>query len=94
MAKLLELVGIAGVSLILYSFYRLTIGGWTSKSLWYQLNNLLGALLLSVYSWYKHAYVTILLNIVWAGVATIGVESIYERHQRALQRRQRRRKQR
>ncbi|HTB49230.1 MAG TPA: hypothetical protein VK712_04055 [Verrucomicrobiae bacterium] len=78
----INFVGITGCILILFVFYRTSIGRWTGKSLWYELDNLLGATLLIIYSYEKTAYVNIALNLVWAIVAFRGVSSIAKRRQR------------
>ncbi|HSW78649.1 MAG TPA: hypothetical protein VLF88_01345 [Candidatus Babeliales bacterium] len=71
--------GIVGAVLILFGFYRVSIGKWTGKSLWYELDNLVGAILVTVYQLHYHAYITMLLNIIWAIVAFRGVISYRER---------------
>ncbi len=80
-AHLIDGLGIIGCLFILFAFYRTSIGRhrWTGKSLWYELDNLVGAILLIIYAYDKTAYVNILLNVVWAIVALKGVSSITER---------------
>jgi hypothetical protein len=73
------LVGIVGALLILFGFYRISIGKWTGTSLWYELDNLIGALLVMVYQYHYRAYVTMVVNIIWAIVAFKGVVSYRER---------------
>lgn len=76
---ILNLIGIAGASCILFGFYRTSIGKWTGKSLWYELDNLIGASLLIVYQFSVGAYVSVTLNVIWAIVALRGVTSIAQR---------------
>ncbi len=76
---LINAIGIAGGLLFLFAFYRTSIGRWTGKSLWYELDNLFGAVLLTIYSFEKTAYVNIVLNLVWGIVAIHGLSSIAER---------------
>lgn len=71
--------GIAGAFCILLGFYRTSIGKWTGRSLWYELDNLLGASLLIVYQLSIGAYVTLVLNVVWVVVAFVGITSIAQR---------------
>mgnify|MGYP001277558736 CR=1 FL=1 len=78
----LEILGVVGMALILFAFYRVNSGKWTNKSLWYELDNLFGAGLLCVYSWQKTAYAVLALNAIWLIVALIGLRSIYDRHPR------------
>ncbi len=77
--RLVDIIGVIGALLILLGFYRTSIGRWTGKSLWYELDNLTGAAFLIVYSYEKAAYVSIVLNVVWAAVAFKGAVSIAER---------------
>jgi uncharacterized membrane protein len=76
------LIGIVGAALILLGFYRISIGKWTGKSFWYELDNLVGALLVMVYQLHHKAYVTTVVNIVWAIVAVRGLSSYRERRKR------------
>jgi hypothetical protein len=75
----IDFLGIAGAGLILFSFYRTSIGKWTGKSLWFELDNLLGSLALVIYAIDKGAYITIVLNTVYAAVALRGLTSLVER---------------
>jgi membrane-bound ClpP family serine protease len=71
--------GLVGASCILLGFYRTSIGKWTGKSFWYELDNLVGASLLIIYQLSIGAYVTLVLNIVWVIVAFAGITSIAQR---------------
>jgi len=71
--------GVIGALLVLLGFYRISIGKWTGKSLWYEIDNLAGALLVTIYQLHYHAYVTMVVNIIWAVVAFKGVISYRER---------------
>ena len=75
----MDWVGIAGGGLFLLAFWRTSIGKWTGKSLWYELDNFGGAVLMSIYAYSKGAYISIALNLVWAVVAFRGVTSWTER---------------
>jgi hypothetical protein len=75
----IDFLGLIGSGLILFSFYRNSIGRWTGKSLWYELDNLAGAILMSLYALSKGAYISIFMNGVWAIVAFRGISSIAER---------------
>lgn len=72
-------IGVFGAGCILFGFYRTSIGKWTGKSFLYELDNLVGALLLIIYQLSVGAYVSVTLNIVWAIVAFAGATSIVER---------------
>ncbi len=65
--------GILGSLLLLVGFYRASTGRWTSKSFWYEFDNVLGALLIIVYQVRYHAYVSVVVNLIWGTVAFWGV---------------------
>lgn len=73
------LIGILGAACILFGFYRTSIGKWTGKLLWYELDNFVGAILLVIYQLRVGAYVSVVVNIIWAIMALVGVTSIAQR---------------
>lgn len=85
-----DLIGIAGAILVLLGFYRISIGRWTNKSLWYELDNLVGATCLVIYQLKHLAYISVVVNIVWAIIAFRGLSSIAQR--RAVKTKVRRKK--
>jgi hypothetical protein len=76
---LTDIVGIVGGIVLLFSFWRTSIGKWTGTSLWYELDNFVAAALLVIYAFSKGALVNVVLNAVWAVVAFRGVTSYAER---------------
>lgn len=72
-------IGIIGAILVLLGFYRISIGQWTGKSLWYELDNLFGAIFILIYQFHYHVYISVVLNVIWAIVAFRGVVSYRER---------------
>lgn len=72
-------MGVIGSLLILFGFYRVSIRKWSGKSLWYELDNLAGGVLLVAYQVHFRAYITVILNFIWVAVAFRGVVSITER---------------
>jgi uncharacterized membrane protein len=74
-----ELVGLLGAILILLGFYRTSVGKWKSNSFWYELDNLVGSLLLLTYHILTKTYVVMILNVLWAVVAFKGITSYAER---------------
>jgi hypothetical protein len=66
-------LGVIGAALLLFGFYRISSGKWTNKSFWYELDNVLGATFLLIYQLRYGAYVSAVLNAVWAGIALIGI---------------------
>ncbi len=75
-------LGILGASLILFGFYRITIGKWTGKSFLYELDNLIGATCVTIYQLHYKVYVTVVVNIVWAIVALGGLTSYRQRRKK------------
>ncbi|HVA11574.1 MAG TPA: hypothetical protein VNG32_05450 [Candidatus Dormibacteraeota bacterium] len=78
-----NILGIIGSLLILFGFYRISIGRWSGKSILYELDNLLGGVLLIIYQVHFRAYITVFLNVIWVVVAFKGVVSITERRKPA-----------
>ncbi len=76
---MIEVVGAVGCLFFLFAFYRTSIGKWTGRSLWYELDNVIGATLLAYYSVHKQAYINIFLNVIWLLVAARGLSSIIDR---------------
>lgn len=78
-----NLVGILGAILILLGFYRTSIGQWQTKSVIYELDNLVGATLLVAYQLHHHAYITVVVNVIWAVIAFRGLASYAERRRKS-----------
>lgn len=78
-----DLIGIAGALLIFLGFYRTSIGRWSNKSFWYELDNMVGASLLVIYQLHLKAYISVILNTVWMIVAFRGLTSFAARYNSA-----------
>lgn len=74
-----DLIGLIGAVLVLLGFYRISIGRWTNKSMWYELDNLVGATCLVIYQLEHMAYISVVVNITWAIIAFRGLSSIAQR---------------
>jgi hypothetical protein len=72
-------LGLVGAMLILFGFYRTSIGRWRVKSLWYELDNFVGASFMAVYQLHYKAYISVVLNVIWAVVAFRGLEPYAQR---------------
>lgn len=77
---LFNAIGVVGAALILLGFYRTSVGRWKTRSFLYELDNLFGALLLIVYQLYAGAYISVVVNTIWAIVAFRGLSSFAERY--------------
>lgn len=73
-------MGVVGACLVLLGFYRISIGKWKNKSFWYELDNMVGALFLILYQFHAGAYISVVVNTVWAIVAFRGLTSFAERY--------------
>ncbi len=81
-----NLLGAIGAGLVLFGFYRTSIGRWTNKTLWYELDNILGPICLIIYSAHYQAYISIVVNAVWIAVAFRGLIPFAERYGKRLRR--------
>ena len=77
--KPIDFVGVIGAATLLFGVWRTTRGKWKGTGIHYELDNLIGATLMSIYAYGKGAYVSIVLNVIWAIVAFRGVSSYAER---------------
>lgn len=77
---LVNIIGVIGALLVLFGFYRTSIGRWTNKSIWYELDNFVGAIFLIIYQFSAGAYISVVVNVVWATVALRGLTSLAERY--------------
>lgn len=75
----LNALAVIGSILLLLGFYRVNTGRWTNKSFWYEMDNFIGAILIIIYQLYYHAYVSVIVNIIWGGVALIGISVFLRR---------------
>lgn len=88
----IDIVGAVGASLILFGFYRTSIGRWKNKSFWYEIDNFVGAILLIFYQIHTKSYISVVLNIIWATVAFRGLTSFGERYEKAFLKKKKRKK--
>ena len=77
--QLAQVIGFIGAGLVLVGFVRVNSGKWNNKSLLYELDNLIGTLLLAIYHFALGAHASLILNIVWAIAAINGISSIKHR---------------
>lgn len=77
-----DILGAFGAMLLLLAYFMATTKRWQTHTLQYQLSNLGAAVALIIYSFHKTAYVHVVINIVWASVAIIGLVFISEHRKR------------
>lgn len=79
-AAYFNIIGVIGAFLILLGFYRTSIGKWKNRSFIYELDNLVGASFLIVYQLHYHAFISVVVNIIWAIIAFRGLTSFAQRY--------------
>ena len=76
MGKTSNLLGWVGVGLILLAYAGVSFSQIQPQSWLYQLMNLFGAIFLIIETWQKKDYQPVVLNVVWASIAIIGLLSL------------------
>ena len=77
MGKTSNLLGWVGVGLILLAYAGVSFSQIQPQSWLYQLMNLFGAIFLIIETWQKKDYQPVVLNVVWASIAIIGLLSLF-----------------
>ena len=65
----LEILGLLGTSMILIAYLGLQVQYFTHDNIYYDLINLFGALILTVYAYLSGTIPFIILNVIWSLVA-------------------------
>ena len=65
----LNIIGWAGVAILLIAYWLVSTGRYQGDSVRYQVLNILGACMLIVNSFYFGAYPSVGVNIAWVGIA-------------------------
>jgi len=68
-----NILGFAGVSLMLYSYICVQRRREYVKTLSYSVGNFVGAVLLSISLWYNWNLPSLISNIIWAIVSAYGI---------------------
>jgi hypothetical protein len=66
-------VGTVGLVLLLGGYFLVSAGRLSGQSARYQSMNLVGALVLVTYSWALEAWASVVLNVVWGGIAAVAL---------------------
>jgi len=67
--ELVDIIGWTGALFVLYGYLMVSINKVKGDSLHFQSVNIIGALGLSVNTYYNHAYPSTIVNIIWIGIA-------------------------
>ena len=73
---LIEVVGWYGMGAVLLAYTFTTAAVISNVSGWFVFLNLTGALGLATVLWYKHNLQSVILNLVWAGIAIAGLLNV------------------
>ena len=73
-----DLIGNVGVVLLLYTFYSNVSGKFTAQGFWYNFNNLVVAILLSINLYYKPNISSIIIEIFWLAISVYGLIKWYK----------------
>ena len=69
----MEIIGWIGAAEVLLAYYLISTDKVKNSHLGYQLLNLTGGLLLTVFTVYKHTYPSAFVNVIWIGVAVYAI---------------------
>ena len=72
---LIEIIGWYGVGAVLTAYALTSFSVITNESLWFFILNMTGALSLAYVSYQKKNQQTVVLNLVWAAIAVLGLMS-------------------
>lgn len=76
-SKLFEIIGWAGIVLILTAYAGLNFGWMNQQHMNYQLLNLVGSVIIIFHSIKLKDYQPAILNIIWALIAMIAIISLF-----------------
>lgn len=71
--QIVDIVGWIGAGLVILAYALVSIQKVESKSVAYQLMNLIGGILLIISSIYVKFYQSVLINVIWVAVAIISI---------------------
>lgn len=69
MEFLINASGVIGLVLLLSAFFLEEVGKTGKHHVYYNILNAIGSLLLVMYAWYFKAWIFVVLNTVWIGIA-------------------------
>lgn len=72
-----DLIGNIGVVLLLYTFYANVHGTLSAQGFWYNFNNLLVAILLSINLYHKPNLSSIIIEVFWVVISVYGLVQWY-----------------
>lgn len=79
-----DLLGIIGVSLILYFYFLLQAGKCTAQNLSFSIGNLIGAILILISLWFQWNLASVIIEIAWCFISAYGVVKHYAESKKSL----------
>ena len=73
---MLEILGWLGGLILILAYAFNSIERLRMSPFWYQMCNLIGSVILIVYTYEKQAYPNVALNIIWAGISIIALDEL------------------
>jgi paired small multidrug resistance pump len=77
-----DLVGTAGVALILLAYYLLQVGRIDIQGLLYSAANLLGAALITVSLMFAFNFSSFLIELCWMAISLVGIARYFRKRRR------------
>lgn len=68
-----EMIGWVGAILFILSYFLLSLGYWNANQIRYHVMNLFGAVFLVVNGIHYRDSANILVNVVWASIASVAI---------------------
>lgn len=73
----IEIIGWIGGFEVLFAYFLISSGKVNSTSMFFQLLNLTGSILLIINTYAKEAYPSTFVNVVWVGIAGTAMIQYY-----------------
>lgn len=73
-----EIIGAYGILMILGGYFLNSFGYIGADNVWYQLMNLTGGMAFVYYTLVKHAWASLVVNVVWVMIAIVSLWKIFE----------------
>lgn len=74
---IIETIGWVGGALVVVAYFMISSGKAHGHSYGFQTLNLIGSVFLIINTWYKGAYPSTAVNVIWVGIALMGYYRIY-----------------
>lgn len=76
---IIDILGWAGAALVLLAYGLLSLRRVTGEDLSYHLLNLGGSICLAIYALYYKAHASVLVNVIWLGIALWAIAGLMRR---------------